>query len=122
MYSDQFGLTIPQWRVIAILGEHSFQSAKQLVLRTAMDKVAVSRAVRQLIDREFVDREVVPMDGRSTLLSLSKNGEIVYERIAPVALKIEKRLLNSLSDEEITSLNSILDKLTSELDAVEQNP
>ena len=122
MYSDQFGLTIPQWRVIAILGEYSSQSAKQLVQRTAMDKVAVSRAVRQLIDREFVDREVVPMDGRSTLLSLSKNGEIVYERIAPVALKIEKRLLNSLSDEEITSLNSILDKLTSELDAVVHNP
>ena len=122
MYSDQFGLTIPQWRVIAILGEYSSQSAKQLVQRTAMDKVAVSRAVRQLIDREFVDREVIPMDGRSTLLSLSKNGEIVYERIAPVALKIEKRLLNSLSDEEITSLNSILDKLTSELDAVVHNP
>ena len=45
-YTDRFGISIPQWRVIAVLGEESGITATEVVQRTAMDKVAVSRAVR----------------------------------------------------------------------------
>jgi len=59
-YDQRFGLTIPEWRVIAILGRFPGLSAVEVAERTMMDKVAVSRAVTKLIkggriDREFAD-------------------------------------------------------------------
>ena len=47
-YALRFGLTIPQWRVIAVLARTPGLAAADVVERTAMDKVAVSRAVAGL--------------------------------------------------------------------------
>src|ERR1700754_4084535 len=44
-YEREFGLSIPQWRVIAVLARYPDLSAIEVAERTAMDKVAVSRAV-----------------------------------------------------------------------------
>ena len=44
-YEREFGLSIPQWRVIAVLARYPDLSAVEVAERTAMDKVAVSRAV-----------------------------------------------------------------------------
>ncbi len=49
-YEREFGLTIPQWRVMAVLARYPELSAIEVAERTAMDKVAVSRAV-QGVDR-----------------------------------------------------------------------
>ena len=48
-YEREFGLTIPQWRVIAVLARYPDLSAIEVAERTAMDKVAVSRAVQGLL-------------------------------------------------------------------------
>ena len=48
-YEREFGLTIPQWRVMAVLARLPDLSAVEVAERTAMDKVAVSRAVQALL-------------------------------------------------------------------------
>src|SRR5262245_57639253 len=48
-YEREFGLTIPQWRVVAVLARYPDLSAIEVGERTAMDKVAVSRAVQGLL-------------------------------------------------------------------------
>ncbi|MCY4656097.1 MAG: MarR family winged helix-turn-helix transcriptional regulator [Gammaproteobacteria bacterium] len=110
-YSERFGLTIPQWRVIAILGEGIEQTSKGLVDLTKMDKVAVSRAVSQLVTKKLVRRIAVQTDGRLALVRLSKQGKDLYEEISPLALDLERKLLDQLSDQEIQDLHKILDKL-----------
>lgn len=50
-YADRFGIGIPEWRVIAILGRYAGLSANQVAERSAMDKVTVSRAVAALESR-----------------------------------------------------------------------
>src|ERR1700683_2186851 len=40
-YEDQFGLTIPQWRVMAVLGDEGARTQQSLCGRTLMDKVTV---------------------------------------------------------------------------------
>ena len=47
-YSRRFGLSIPQWRVLAVLADTPNLTAAQISTRTAMDKVAVSRAIASL--------------------------------------------------------------------------
>ncbi len=48
-YEKKFSLSVPEWRVIAILGENSDLSAVEVSDRTGLDKVAVSRAVKNLL-------------------------------------------------------------------------
>ena len=63
-YSERFGLTIPEWRVMAVLGQTPGLSAREVAARTAMDKVQVSRAVANLLRRKRVTRIGDAKDGR----------------------------------------------------------
>jgi len=111
-YAARFGIGITEWRVIAVLGRNPGLSANGVAERTAMDKVAVSRAVAELIDSGRLDRQMDRLDRRRSVLNLSVEGRRVYEEIAPLALACEARLLSALSAKERDALEGILDKLT----------
>ena len=44
IYAGEYGLTIPEWRVMANLAEHGTLNARQIVQFTTMEKSMVSRA------------------------------------------------------------------------------
>jgi len=110
-YSRLFGLSIPEWRVIAVLGEGVPLTQLAIVGQTVMDKMTVSRAVRPLVGRGVIDRAPHADDRRSQLLVLSDAGRTLYESVAPAALAIEAALLEGFSHEEIATLNAALEKL-----------
>ena len=110
-YDQRFGLTIPEWRVIAILGRFPGLSAVEVAERTMLDKVAVSRAVTKLIKSGRIDREFADADKRRSILNLSEEGRKVHDEIAPLALGIEEDLLHGLTDEQVVSLNEVIDRL-----------
>src|SRR4051812_8407204 len=95
-YQDRFGLAVPQWRLICVLKEDGGLTQGQIVTRTVMDKVTVSRAAQGLLRRQLVDRSDHHADGRSHVLSLSAEGERLYSEIAPLALAYESALLAGL--------------------------
>lgn len=111
VYDKRFGLTIPEWRVIAIVGRFPGLSAVEVAERTMMDKVAVSRAVTKLIKSGRIDREFADADKRRSILNLSEQGQTVHDEIAPLALKMEDDLLHGLSPEEIHTLNGVIERL-----------
>ncbi|MDZ7643205.1 MAG: MarR family winged helix-turn-helix transcriptional regulator [Woeseiaceae bacterium] len=111
VYAKRFGLTIPEWRVIVILGRYPGLSAVEVAERTLMDKVAVSRAVTKLIKNGRIDRQFADADRRRSILNLSDKGLQVLEEIAPLALGIEDMLLDGLSKDEIRTLNTVIDRL-----------
>jgi DNA-binding MarR family transcriptional regulator len=76
-----------------------------------MDKVAVSRAVTKLLKSGRIDREFADADRRRSILNLSGEGRRVHDEIAPLALKFEADLLQGLSEEEISALNSTIERL-----------
>ena len=110
-YEQKFALSLPEWRTVAVLGEESNLSAADVGERTAMDKVAVSRAVKTLLKTGRIERHFSPDDRRRSVLSLSKLGREVYEKIVPLALSYESALLDGLTAEEQESLDKILNKL-----------
>ena len=107
-YEDRFGLTIPQWRLIAVLAEDGPLTQQAMGVRTAMDKVTVSRATRGLAKRRLVQRAPHDADGRSHHVMLSKAGARLYSEIAPVALEYEQRLLRELDPAAVASLKQFL--------------
>ena len=91
-YEERFGLSVTEWRVIAILGRYPGISATEVAQRSAMDKVAVSRAVRRLLDQRRIRREASATDRRARHLWLSSDGRAVYDEIVPAALEYEHGL------------------------------
>ncbi|MBI1330521.1 MAG: MarR family transcriptional regulator [Alphaproteobacteria bacterium] len=110
-YSERFGLTIAEWRVMAVLGGSSGLSAREVAERTAMDKVQVSRAVASLVDVRRVTKQDDANDGRITRLSLSAKGKAIYDEIVPLALHLEAVLLAALTKDERKTLSELMDKL-----------
>ncbi len=110
-YEEKFQLSLPEWRVMAVLGEDSDLSAAQVAERTAMDKVAVSRAVNKLLDSGRLERHFSPEDKRRSVLALSAEGRTIYNEVIPIALGYEGKILAKLSAVEKEALTSLLDKL-----------
>lgn len=110
-YSERFNLTIPEWRVMAVLGGAPGLSARDVADRTAMDKVQVSRAVDLLVRARRVARVVDGEDRRLTRLSLSPEGTAIYKQIVPLALNLEKQFLSALTVEERRTFEALLSKL-----------
>lgn len=113
-YADRFGLSVAQWRVLAALGDESAGSANEVVAKTRMDKVTVSRAVAGLVQGGRLLRRRDPEDGRRSLLRLSAKGRAIYERIVPIARRYEAELLERLDPGE----RAALDRLIGHLDEV----
>jgi DNA-binding MarR family transcriptional regulator len=112
VYAERHDLTIPEWRVIAVLAQESGLSAAEVAARTAMDKVAVSRAVARLEHAGRVRRTAARDDRRRQRLALTAAGRNVYTRIVPWALEYEQRLLAALDPAALRALDDALQRLT----------
>lgn len=105
------GLSIPEWRVLAVLGRQTSLTSQDVVNRTAMDKAKVSRAVSSLVDKGLILRDGDPYDHRLNRLSMTPAGEDVYRAVVPMARTLEKRLRENMSDEDMDVFNRLLDRL-----------
>ena len=110
-YSQRFAISVQEWRILAVLGEKTHLSAGEIASKTAMDKVAVSRAVKKLRQKDYLQKRQDDVDNRRHQLSLTKKGLILYRDIVPLALAYEQQVLQRLLPEEQQNLLRLLDKL-----------
>jgi DNA-binding MarR family transcriptional regulator len=110
-YQDRFGLSVPQWRLICVLAEDGGLTQGQIVARTVMDKVTVSRAAQGLLKRHLVARSDHHADGRSHVLALTREGLGLHAEIAPLALAYEAALISGLSPAEVELVKRLLTRL-----------
>jgi len=110
-YSSE-GLTIPEWRVLAVVSQKDAVAARDVVERTPMDKMAVSRAVASLEAKELIRRGPAP-DRRMATLRLTPRGAEVFARVSKIALEYEASLLRTLTEDERRSFSQTLAKLES---------
>jgi len=107
-YRTRFGLKVPEWRVMAVLGDTGEMTQRELTAFTLMDKVAVNRACKELEERGLASRQPNTRDGRSHLLALTDEGRRMHGEIMPLALEMERRLFANFSPSEIETFRSIL--------------
>ena len=110
-YQSRHDLSVTEWRVMAVLARFEGLSAREVAERTAMDKVAVSRALARLVAAGRVDRTVHDNDKRRSVLKLSAAGWAIHDDVAPMARAREREVLAKLDAEERQWLERILDKL-----------
>jgi len=120
IYVERFDLSITEWRLMAVLGRYPGLTSGELVERTAMDKVAVSRAVAGLLVSGRVVRGSDERDRRRVPLELSEAGRSVYAQVAPLALEYERGLVRGIDPGELAALDSLISRLDAAADGAEQ--
>lgn len=100
IYKDRHGLTRPEWRTLAGLGQHGAMTATELGEQSAMHKTKVSRAVAELERRRWLVRTPDENDRRVEHLTLTKTGLAAYREMVPLAKAFERELLGKLGADE----------------------
>ena len=110
-YESLFGLSIPEWRLVAVVAEAEGITQQAIGEKTRMDKVTVSRAAIALVERGLMARSPNAHDKRSHLLSLTEPGRDLYAAVAPKALELEARIFSRFSGEELDVFNTMLRRI-----------
>lgn len=107
-YEALFGLSIPEWRIVAVVAEQDGITQQGVCTATRMDKVTVSRATIALVDRGLITRAPNRADRRSRLLALSEAGRRLYADVAPKAIEFEERIFSIFPAEELDRFMAML--------------
>lgn len=107
----EHGLTVAEWRVMLTLGRYPGQTAAEITVRWAMDKMAISRALQRLEAAGHISRERNPDDRRSYRLSLTEKGRTLHDEIMPGATVRYREFISCLSEKEIADFRHALRKL-----------
>lgn len=110
-YKALFGLSIPEWRLVALIAEREGITQQEIGSLSQMDKVTVSRAAIALADRGLIERRPNPADKRSQLLALSEAGHHLYAAVTPKALEMEHALFGRFSEAELETFIAMLRRI-----------
>ncbi len=118
-YKDKFGISITEWRIMAVLGGYPGSSADEVSAKTQIEKSILSRAISKLLQRNLIEREFDAEDRRRSILTLSDTGIDVYNEVVPISYDYESRFMACFSDEEQAQFRDLLDRLYHHADRVE---
>ncbi|HEV2157557.1 MarR family transcriptional regulator [Bradyrhizobium sp.] len=104
-------LTPTQWAALSKLAETGACSQNQLGRLTAMDVATIKGVIDRLTARGLTETSQDPEDGRRLLVSLTRAGQQLAEKLAPNALAITRETLAPLDAKERETLMALLNKL-----------
>lgn len=111
IYGPLYGLSVSEWRTMAVLGTRVL-SASEIVERSSMDRVAVSRAIKGLRDAGLLKRDIDGDDRRRAVLRLTEKGAAVFNDLIPRVKDLERRLLEGLTPEEETLMLTLMQRVS----------
>jgi DNA-binding MarR family transcriptional regulator len=109
--ATRFDLSLAEWRVILTLAERRSATAATITGLWAMEKMAVSRAVRRLDRMGRIARRRNAGDRRSYALRLTAKGRRVYEDVLPTANARYREIFAELSRDDLQFLRATLNAL-----------
>ena len=114
MCEGQLGITRREWRVMASLKPSGNMLSSELAEHAQLDRARTSRAISSLVVKGLINRQIVPSDQRKATVTLTDKGRTMYESFFPVVAGLNQRLLQGLSDEVLTTLDTALTHIQSE--------
>ena len=100
-YAQQFGLTVPEWRLLSLLAHAKRLPFADLVLQSTSDKALVSRTVRLLEKRGLVEVQAEGNTPRKRLICfISKDGEALHAKVIPLARRSQAEVIRVMTPEE----------------------
>ncbi len=108
VYKQRYGLLRSEWRVLFHLGRYGDLTATQIVDLAKTHKTKISRAVRALETKRFLQRCEVATDRRREQLTLTAAGQAVFEDLVRVAQEYDRELEVKLGRDKVDALRKML--------------
>ncbi len=109
-YRDNFGISVPEWRVLVHLAQSCNVSVRDIEVRAAMEKSKVSRAATRLEEAGYIAKAVNTSDRRLVQLSLTAKGRSLMAELLPIAIRYQNEIETRMA-ETLTGLETGLDRL-----------
>jgi DNA-binding MarR family transcriptional regulator len=118
-YLEEFGVSLPEWRLLALITRFSPLRFAELTSRSSMDKGQVSRTLQIMTKRGWIKmKAVTPRSSRSAealaapvVVSVTAKGKGFYQEVLPAAQRRQAEALSTLTKSERVALYSTLAKL-----------
>ena len=111
VYENEFGLSVPEWRLLAQIGRFGTISATEVRERTSMERVAISRAAARCLASGLIVERTSRLDKRSKVLSFTAKGRTLYRSVVPRSEALASEIEAGLSRTEVRQLKKLLGKL-----------
>jgi DNA-binding MarR family transcriptional regulator len=111
-----FRITVPKWRVLAVLSERPNCTMNRLAELTTVDRTTLTRTVDQMAEARLVERRADPRDGRSVHLNLTPRGAAAFRLVLPSVIEQNERAMRGLSSAERAALRRTLHRMVRNLD------
>jgi DNA-binding MarR family transcriptional regulator len=122
VYSDYFGLNTHEWRVLAAVSVWGPIEAVQVSRWATVDKAAVSRAVRGLLDKGLLERSLHERDGRKIRLELTAAGRRTVKAVVQRIGTIQERLFKGYDRQQMRAFFAMLRELEGRLRDMQEVP
>ena len=106
----ELGLSDFEWRIMSQVGDRAPLSLNELAAVTGHDKGQLSRGVKRLVEAGVLVRESRRGE-RGVFISPTRAGCELFERLAEQAVRRNSRLIQGVTDEELTVLSRVFDKM-----------
>ena len=122
VYFSEFGITVPEWRLMAQIGRFGSISAKDIAEKISMDPVAISRSAAKCLAEKLISESPHPKDRRSKVLSFTPKGKALYKAIIPRACELANIIEAGLTKSEAKTLKAWLDKVDAAVVNIKSRP
>jgi len=102
------GLTVPMWRILAVLAHSGAQRQIDLARLTSIDESTISRLISAMVKGKFVSRRRSATSNREVMIALTLKGRTTAARFIPVAEALEQTALTGLTKEEVAGAKRVL--------------
>ncbi len=108
---DRFSITVPMWRVLAVLWHHGELKVSDLIVDTSIEQSTLSRLLATMDKRGLLTRRRNSADARTVLVKLTPMGQKLTKQIIPFALRNERIALRGFAPQEIDQLYAMLTRV-----------
>ena len=108
---NNMDITIDQWLVLKTVSDHPDMTQKEMAQKVFKDHASITRIIEILVKRDYLTRSFNDEDRRRYKLRLTKKGSRIYENLMPIVQYNRSTALNGISDQEISDLRRILNKI-----------
>jgi DNA-binding MarR family transcriptional regulator len=110
-----YGLTLPMWRIIAVLHGRGATRFHVLVSQTLIEPPTLSRLLKELRVKGYVTRTLSSVDGRGVLITPTKKALNLVEKLTPHAFEVERETLACLTDDEAEMFRRLVRRVCARL-------
>ncbi|RPH54456.1 MAG: MarR family transcriptional regulator [Lysobacterales bacterium] len=123
-YLEEFDLSLPEWRLLALIARFAPMRFSEVTTRSSMDKGQVSRTLRVMEKRGLTKLKVIRGSRAAealaapVMVSITPKGKTLYKAVLPVARRRQAEMLLTLSEGDRVALYATLDKLLTRIGGV----